>query len=71
MRSDRFPVGTHYIDRNCIHCGTPFLARHVAHQFCTRACQARAWRAVAMLDGRYGRVNGQFGRLKRPGSPES
>lgn len=52
-------VTEHY----CRNCGRPFRARQSNASTCSARCKMAAWRAVSMLAGTHGWVDGQFRRL--------
>lgn len=49
--------------RTCLHCGQEFPTQYGGALFCSRRHQYSAWRAVKMLAGTHGYVNGEFVRL--------
>lgn len=48
---------------HCVVCGLTFPAYISRALVCSKACNMRRWRAIKMLEGGYGWVDGNFKRL--------
>jgi hypothetical protein len=50
---------------HCVVCGRTFPAYTVRALVCSPSCSQRRWRAITMLQGTHGYVDGRFKRFSR------
>lgn len=54
------------VTRHCVHCGHAYETTGGSSRLvCSPTCNAKRWRAIGMLAGTHGYVDGKFCRLER------